>query len=65
MSKENNHVYLVIYFTQVNLPPPLVGGGEGEGDAEGYRNTGGSTPTLTLPHQGGGNILEKKHLTGA
>ncbi len=32
---------------RIETPPPLVGGGWGEGES--------FTPTLTLPHQGGGN----------
>jgi hypothetical protein len=32
------------------FPPPLVGGGEGEGEWQHF-----TTPTLTRPHQGGGN----------
>jgi hypothetical protein len=36
------------------LPPPLTGGGEGEGEASTYRKYGNFTPTPTLPRQGGG-----------
>jgi hypothetical protein len=35
---------------RIETPPPLAGGGWGEGDL--------FTPTLTLPHQGGGNKRE-------
>ena len=43
------------------LPPPLAGGGEGEGVvSSGGDGDGSLTPTLTLPRQGGGRI---KHAT--
>jgi len=35
-----------------NPPPPLMGGGRGEGDSE------DGTPALTLPHRGGGKSVQ-------
>ena len=39
------------------VPPPLTGGGQGVGDVGSSNECGDLPPTLTLPRQGGGNIL--------
>lgn len=39
-----------------NFPPPLAGGGEGEGEDAITQNGGTFTPTPALPRQGGGSV---------
>jgi len=40
----------------LNPPPPLMGGGEGEGEIATRDEYGSVPPTLTLPHRGGGDM---------
>ena len=55
--KQAEKANTVIHFTQVDHPPPLMGGGQGEGEVANGIPCGTFTPTLALPHQGGGDAL--------